>query len=286
MLLLWQKFKNLFTPKNPLKTAIFLYAFVLVVYAVFFNGQDIVADSSRWGEFGDFLGGFINPLIGLITIWLLTVSLKQNESMLKQSQEELDLTRQELRHGQQIQIATKDSLKQQIEISKTSTDLASAKVMLDHFRERSDFLRSFSETRSQADSFSEKVFYLNGFLEKEFSHIVARNIDRNIPPKKSWILRNFIYKKISYTINIDTQKKKTKIEVAISFFDETKIYRLIYDPVSSINFHLIDFFQEIDFIFKEAESAVNRLIDYNIDRDGRDWELHLFLDLKQDTDLE
>ena len=48
----------------------------LYVYVHFFPGE-IEADHSRWGEFGDFLGGTLNPffaLLGLLAL-LLTIVL-------------------------------------------------------------------------------------------------------------------------------------------------------------------------------------------------------------------
>lgn len=69
------------------------------------------ADREDWGQFGDFLGGFLNPLIGLITIWLFTKSLHQNSEVLKAAKEELELARIEIARGVEIQSRTEDALK-------------------------------------------------------------------------------------------------------------------------------------------------------------------------------
>ncbi len=52
----------------------------LYVYVRFFPGE-IEADHSRWGEFGDFLGGTLNPLFALLGLLalLLTIVLQSKE---------------------------------------------------------------------------------------------------------------------------------------------------------------------------------------------------------------
>lgn len=52
----------------------------LVVYRSFFP-DDVDLEHARWGEFGDFLGGTLNPLFGLLGLLalLLTVLLQSRE---------------------------------------------------------------------------------------------------------------------------------------------------------------------------------------------------------------
>lgn len=77
------------------------------------------ADSAAWGQFGDYVGGVINPVVGLITIWLLTASLKQ-------SQQEMALTRKALQDAEASQKATEAALRDQIEVSEQARDMANA----------------------------------------------------------------------------------------------------------------------------------------------------------------
>lgn len=86
---------------------------VFCVYRSHFPG-DWSTTHSVWGEFGDFMGGVINPLIGLCTIWLLTVSLKQSNLALAQANAELELTRTILASTERTQLETVEALKSQI----------------------------------------------------------------------------------------------------------------------------------------------------------------------------
>jgi len=59
-------------------------------YAWYFDDYKIVANSTHWGQFGDFIGGVLNPVMGFLALLGLLWTIAQN-------QEELYLTRKELR---------------------------------------------------------------------------------------------------------------------------------------------------------------------------------------------
>jgi hypothetical protein len=54
---------------------------VAALYALFFRGRPLSEDPEQWGQFGDFLGGVINPVVGLITVFLviLSISIQRKE---------------------------------------------------------------------------------------------------------------------------------------------------------------------------------------------------------------
>jgi uncharacterized membrane protein len=75
---------------------------VLGSYWAFFDGG-IIVDHQRWGTFGDYVGGVLNPFFGLLTILalLLTIVLQNRQleiskQELMASRKELELTREEL----------------------------------------------------------------------------------------------------------------------------------------------------------------------------------------------
>lgn len=47
-------------------------------------GTSRSSDPATWGQFGDFLGGVINPMVGLITIVLLLATLRSQRAQLDQ----------------------------------------------------------------------------------------------------------------------------------------------------------------------------------------------------------
>lgn len=64
-----------------------------LAYLCKFASYSISGDPEQWGQMGDYFGGIINPIVGFLTICLLTVSLRQNQIALKQTREELKETR-------------------------------------------------------------------------------------------------------------------------------------------------------------------------------------------------
>lgn len=69
---------------------VFAIAFVAVlVYWNHFGAGDLSPKTESWGQFGDFVGGVINPAVGLLTICLIFHSIKIQRRELNNSLEEL-----------------------------------------------------------------------------------------------------------------------------------------------------------------------------------------------------
>jgi hypothetical protein len=110
--------KEPFVQKWALAVGVVVYLGFIAVYANNFNLP--FSDSvGTWGQFGDFVGGAINPVVGLLTIWLLTASLKQ-------SRQELILTRRALDDAKDSQLATEKALREQIKVSEQARDINNA----------------------------------------------------------------------------------------------------------------------------------------------------------------
>lgn len=72
----------------PLLLAILFYATAAWFYMDTF-GAHRTADQEKWGQFGDFIGGIVNPALGLVTIMLLLASLGLQRQELKLTREEM-----------------------------------------------------------------------------------------------------------------------------------------------------------------------------------------------------
>lgn len=57
---------------------------------------DLTDSHERWGQFGDFLGGILNPVVGMVTLVLLVRTLHSQQAALEIQSEELRLQRREL----------------------------------------------------------------------------------------------------------------------------------------------------------------------------------------------
>ncbi|MBS7596893.1 hypothetical protein [Pseudomonas sp. RC2C2] len=52
-----------------------------------FHGA-LSTDQGRWGEFGDFLGGTLNPFLGLVSVILLALTLREQRRILAESKQQ------------------------------------------------------------------------------------------------------------------------------------------------------------------------------------------------------
>ncbi len=72
----------------------------IIVGGLYFSHfGSIVNDKDKWGQFGDYIGGTLNPVFGFLSLIILLHVLRQNERALQMSKEELELTRKELKNS-------------------------------------------------------------------------------------------------------------------------------------------------------------------------------------------
>lgn len=62
--------------RHPFYLGAAAIALILTTLVVNFRKQDISEDISAWGQFGDFLGGTLNPLFGLISVVIISATLQ------------------------------------------------------------------------------------------------------------------------------------------------------------------------------------------------------------------
>lgn len=59
------------------------------LFVIRFYNSDISTDSAHWGQLGDYLGGTINPLVGLATVILVLINIRIQQRELRLSLEQL-----------------------------------------------------------------------------------------------------------------------------------------------------------------------------------------------------
>jgi hypothetical protein len=122
--------KQPYIQRGALQLILFVFLVSLFAYVANFSWpfkevKGVLSGSTgTWGEFGDYLGGVVNPMVGVITIWLLTVSLKQ-------SQQEMALTRKALQYAEASQKATEAALREQIEVTQQARDVNNAVALFE-----------------------------------------------------------------------------------------------------------------------------------------------------------
>lgn len=71
--------------RNPLRYGIVAMGSLIAAFAINFRKDDISPRVAEWGQFGDYFGGLLNPVFGLISVALLAATLRsQTRSASKQ----------------------------------------------------------------------------------------------------------------------------------------------------------------------------------------------------------
>ena len=125
---------------------IVLLAVVILVgvwstYAFVFWKHPVSLEAAEWGQFGDFVGGAVNPLLAFLTLVILalTIVLQSKQLLLSGkelalSRKELELTREELRRSAHAQEQAERALKKQAAIASQSARMSAANFLLENYR--------------------------------------------------------------------------------------------------------------------------------------------------------
>jgi len=79
-------------------------------YVVHFWGVPLAEKGDVWGQFGDYLGGVLNPVFGFLSVFALLVALVLQTRELKLSRESLKLSQEELRLSREEQAKAAEAL--------------------------------------------------------------------------------------------------------------------------------------------------------------------------------
>lgn len=98
--------------------ALFCIVSVFVYYKYIFFNFKIDSNVEHFGQFGDFIGGTLNPILAFLSFMALLYTIKIQTDELKLSREELEATREELKGSRIAQEEQSESLKLQNEATK------------------------------------------------------------------------------------------------------------------------------------------------------------------------
>jgi hypothetical protein len=96
-------------------TIAFLTLFALAVigiYFIHFGLSGVLGDQEKFGQFGDYVGGLINPLLSFSSVLILLWSVRTQAQQLRASYEALHQS--QLLHQEQIEIQRRESIRSQL----------------------------------------------------------------------------------------------------------------------------------------------------------------------------
>ena len=94
---------------NAVSVALCMFVVVLAFYLYHFHTQVISEDVTKWGVFGDFIGGTLNPFLSFLALVILLRTFAMQKT-------ELDLQREELKDTKELlRLQTQTQIKQRFE---------------------------------------------------------------------------------------------------------------------------------------------------------------------------
>lgn len=178
------------------------YAFI--IFAIYFwkFNSGLPDDTSTWGQFGDFIGGTINPFFGLLSLlallWTLIIQskeLSQSTSALKEQSEHLDLQAFEntffslIRLNNDIaqSIDLQEDEEHKIPIGRPSFKEMSKRLEKSYTKQLTDGNSSQDPIHTTKESY--KIFYQNNqsFVGNYLNNLerILEFIEKRCPPNKS-----------------------------------------------------------------------------------------------------
>jgi hypothetical protein len=169
-----------------ISAAIIVLGTALLAYIVAFRKHPLTADAEAWGQFGDFLGGTVNPIIGFLTLVALVLTLTlQNRQLrlssneLRLSREELELTRGELQRSARAQELSEKALRAQAESAHQTAQLTALNFLLASYRTELQSLQGMAfagndPRANRAGIVKQRAEVLNQMVDELFTDVLAK----------------------------------------------------------------------------------------------------------------
>lgn len=139
------------------------------------------ADTGTWGEFGDFIGGLMNPIVAGCALYWLAMSVRLQKQELAATREELELTRGELATASAAQQEQARLAMLSTQISSLNLRLSAITSELTHLRARLNYALQYMDTKGALQSVydienggSIKASHLAHMLEEKIV-VLAKN---------------------------------------------------------------------------------------------------------------
>ncbi len=252
------KIENIIVNKTVL-IAFYMFVFVFAIYFFKFHSQIISEDAAKWGVFGDFVGGTLNPFLSFLALIILLRTFSMQHEELAIQREELKDTKEILKAQSQTQV------KQQFEstffalldlhnrvlanileannLRKETNDiwnlkLDCAKTQLQDkqlWKQYSRILHSllkFIDVHSPLSD-SEKMYndIVKLLLPDDVLKLLLIECHRDNDEYKSLIEKYALFENASFSVNLDLDEEGEKM-MAITFDGKAIIYdaKKFYDP--------------------------------------------------------
>lgn len=158
-------------------------------YVIFFHDHTFETDAEKWGQFGDFVGGSANPILGFLTLtaFVLTLLLQNRQLQLstvelRLSREELELTRHELERSAKAQEMSEAALRAQAMTAERTAELSTLNFLLENYRAEHESLKgqafmSIDPRAKRPDVVKERIRRLEVIVDNRYNELTKESND-------------------------------------------------------------------------------------------------------------
>lgn len=158
---------------------------VFGTYIAFFYDHHFKVDSESWGQFGDFVGGAANPIIGFLSLvaFVLTLLLQNRQlqlsaTELRLSRQELELTRHELQRAAKAQELSEQALRAQASTAEQTAKLSTYSFLVTSYRAELDSLKgqafmSIDPRAKRPEELRKRLTHLESIVDNLYKEVTS-----------------------------------------------------------------------------------------------------------------
>jgi len=151
-----------------IKLGAFFVVIILSFYFINFGYLGLSDDQEVWAQFGDYLGGVLNPIFAFLAFIALLITIKLQNEALQTSKTELELTRKELAKSAKAQEEQSKSL----ELQNKATELQIFEnTFFQLLKQHNEYLNFVVEEKVEIEYFT---YNKNNFGEDERTGLVSK----------------------------------------------------------------------------------------------------------------
>ena len=238
--------------------ALFCIVSVFGYYGYIFSDFKIDASPDHFGQFGDFIGGTLNPILAFLSFMALLYTIKIQTDELKLSREELEATREELKGSRIAQQEQSESLKLQNEATRLQIFENTFFQLIDLFnKEKEKLFKNNININSYVDFISFKM----NFNEVKISKSIFPN-SNNLQIIRATTAYLYILK--SYDGNYNNFNIKYESETGSYFGQLYQIMKFINESKIKNRQRYINIFraqftkEELEFLFYHCLGSIGK----------------------------
>lgn len=239
--------------------AICLFIGLIIVYFSFIISQEDTI-KSNWGTFGDFIGGTLNPLFALFSLFAIIYTIKIQTKELELSREELESTRKELEGSRIAQQEQSESLKLQNEATRLQIFENTFFQLIDLFNKEKEKLFK-NNINININSYVDFISFKMNFNEVKISKSIFPN-SNNLGIIRATTAYLYILK--SYDGNYNNFNIKYESETGSYFGQIYQIIKFINESKIKNRQRYINIFraqftkEELEFLFYHCLGSIGK----------------------------